>query len=175
MQGTDSWKWVVDTLIDNKYTSFVEVGVEVGGLIDYTFFYIQNIDRYIAVDPWVTFHGYHSGRLGVRKQYNWDKIAISVFDKQKKYPNLEVYRMTSKLASEKLVGQLFDMVFIDANHTYECVKEDINYWWPLVRKGGLLSGHDYSNNFKHHVCKAVDEFARRKISPINSCWFIYKE
>ena len=34
-------------------------------------------------------------------------------------------------------------VFIDADHTYEAVRGDLTAWWPLVRPGGFLAGHDY--------------------------------
>lgn len=36
-----------------------------------------------------------------------------------------------------------DFVYIDANHAYDFVVEDINLWYPKVKKGGLLMGHDY--------------------------------
>ena len=36
-----------------------------------------------------------------------------------------------------------DMVFIDAAHDYENVLIDINLWWPVVKPGGILAGHDY--------------------------------
>ena len=36
-----------------------------------------------------------------------------------------------------------DFVFIDGNHAYEYVKEDIRLWYPKVKKGGVFSGHDY--------------------------------
>jgi hypothetical protein len=36
-----------------------------------------------------------------------------------------------------------DFVYIDANHTYQSVKEDINLWYPKVRSGGIVMGHDY--------------------------------
>ena len=39
-------------------------------------------------------------------------------------------------------GQL-DFVYLDAQHHYEAIKEDIALWWPKVRWGGLLAGHDY--------------------------------
>lgn len=39
------------------------------------------------------------------------------------------------------VGQV-DLVFIDADHRYEEAKQDIEMWWPHVRPGGILCGHD---------------------------------
>jgi predicted O-methyltransferase YrrM len=36
-----------------------------------------------------------------------------------------------------------DFVIIDADHTYEGVKRDIQAWWPLVASGGLVYFHDY--------------------------------
>lgn len=48
-----------------------------------------------------------------------------------------------------------DLVFIDADHTYEAVKEDIELWKPHVRPGGLLCGHDY--RLFEGVTQAVDE------------------
>ena len=57
-----------------------------------------------------------------------------------------------------------DFVFIDADPTYESVKEDINSWWPKVRPGGFLCGHDYGHPRDRRglwgVSRAVNEFAR---------------
>lgn len=36
-----------------------------------------------------------------------------------------------------------DFVYIDANHAYDFVKQDIKLWYPKVKKGGFLLGHDY--------------------------------
>ena len=57
-----------------------------------------------------------------------------------------------------------DLVFIDADHTYEAVKQDIMLWKPKLKPGGLLSGHDYDK--KHpDVKRAVDD----TVVPVDFC------
>lgn len=48
-----------------------------------------------------------------------------------------------------------DFIFIDADHEYESVIKDIKAWLPKIKKGGMISGHDYLNPCG--VKKAVDE------------------
>jgi hypothetical protein len=65
-----------------------------------------------------------------------------------------------------------DFVYLDANHRYDAVREDLHAWWPKVRKGGMLAGDDYGLideqwvDFGHGRCRfgvkrAVDEFAKK--------------
>lgn len=54
-----------------------------------------------------------------------------------------IFKTTSLIAASKLPDKWFDFVFIDANHSYESVKRDIEAWTPKVRSGGIVSGHDY--------------------------------
>jgi len=37
----------------------------------------------------------------------------------------------------------FDFVYLDANHTHKSVIEDLNSWYPKVKVGGYIMGHDY--------------------------------
>lgn len=49
-------------------------------------------------------------------------------------------------------------VYIDGDHRYQSVCSDINAWWPYLREGGILAGHDYMPEHDG-VIRAVDEFA----------------
>lgn len=52
-------------------------------------------------------------------------------------------RATSVIASDIFADESLDFVYIDANHAYEFVKEDIDKWWPKVKKDGWICGHDF--------------------------------
>lgn len=47
-------------------------------------------------------------------------------------------------------------IYIDGSHDYASVWNDLNLWWPLVKKGGILAGDDYGIR---DVQRAVWEFA----------------
>jgi len=50
-----------------------------------------------------------------------------------------------------------DFVFIDAEHSYESVAADISAWWPKLKPGGFLLGHDYGQPRFPGVQRAFDE------------------
>ncbi len=52
-------------------------------------------------------------------------------------------RMTGNEASKLFSDESLDFVYIDANHTYEAVKDDLKDWYRKVKSGGLVMGHDY--------------------------------
>lgn len=76
---------------------------------------------------------------------------------------------------------MVDFVFIDADHSYKSCSADIAAWWPKVKTGGFLSGHDYKTPYPHTqgVDKAVDEFVKRTGLSVEFgadwTWFIRKE
>lgn len=82
--------------------------------------------------------------------------------------------MTSIEASKKFDNESVDFIFLDADHSYESVKEDIEAWWPKLKKGGTFTGHDY-NGDGNGVKKAVDEFFNGKAYPVaRTVWEIKK-
>lgn len=52
-------------------------------------------------------------------------------------------RCDSEVGSNIFENESLDFAYIDANHAYSFVKQDIELWWPKVKKGGWLCGHDY--------------------------------
>ena len=79
--------------------------------------------------------------------------------------------------AKQIPDESLDFVFIDANHEYEFVKDDIKAWYPKVRRQGLFCGHDYR---WEGVNRAVNEFSQSSeidgyVSPITSdVWYLIK-
>jgi hypothetical protein len=74
-------------------------------------------------------------------------------------------KMSSVEAAKRVSDEALDFVYIDADHDYEHCKQDLEAWFPKVRHGGLVAGHDYLNWTKEEgagcefgVKAAVDEF-----------------
>ncbi len=78
------------------------------------------------------------------------------------------HRMTTNEAVPLFEDASLDGVFIDADHSYEAVKLDIQNWMPKVRKGGILAGHDYTSAWPG-VIRAVDEILP-EAQKIDYCW-----
>jgi predicted O-methyltransferase YrrM len=57
--------------------------------------------------------------------------------------NVLTIREYSVVAAHKLFDYRFDVVFIDGDHTAEQVRADINAWRPLLKRDGILCGHDF--------------------------------
>ena len=55
----------------------------------------------------------------------------------------------------------FDFIYLDANHSFKSVTQDLNDWWPILKSGGIFAGHDYNdgNDKGHGVKLAVNMFA----------------
>lgn len=74
-------------------------------------------------------------------------------------PQFVLWRKDSVEAAADFADGGLDWVYIDADHHYENVKRDIEAWFPKVRAGGIVAGHDYVNYDDMGVIQAVDEFA----------------
>ena len=84
-------------------------------------------------------------------------------------------RLTSARASLLFADQSVDFCFIDGDHSYNAVCEDLRCWFPKIRPGGLLAGHDYTGPDSFDVKRAVDEFFRAPVQVSGKTWISRKE
>jgi len=128
------------------------------------------------IDPWKEWdesssYAKRHQRTGRLVDSEWSSVYDECLSRLGTYlPRLRVYQMESEQAA-KLQWRPFDFVFIDANHTYESVKQDISLWMPLTTK--LICGHDYGGTYRG-VKKAVLEFFDEKdvIAPGDRIWAV---
>lgn len=63
-------------------------------------------------------------------------------------------------AAQMVLNETADLVFLDAMHTRRAVLNDILAWWPKIRHGGILCGHDYDSRNHRGVKRAVDHWCK---------------
>lgn len=145
----------------------VEIGVLAGGnaldMLEHfpNLYLLHLIDSYTGHYPFY----YSSAKRDLKKHE--DRIAWHI--------------LSSQDAVKIFTDNTIDFVYIDNGHTYEQVKGDANRWWPKVRVGGMLCGHDYV--LPGDVKTAIDEFVKENnltlytdIGLDNACsdWWIFK-
>lgn len=145
-----------------------EIGVRHGQTIGYLLNQLKDLCMY-AVDPW------EQQPDGNEKYDDWNfkdvysRYKQSIGHNKKRVIELKMY---STQAAELIPDNLLDFVFIDAQHDYESVKQDISTWKHKVKKGGILCGHDYDDRFDS-VRKAVDEAFPNRMIGTNAVWGVW--
>lgn len=156
--------------VDNMET-MAEIGIWKGHMARYIFRNTDKVKNYWSVDPWTLFPPGH-GRASRRTMEDWSIMYKRACRDMVYFPGLRVMRLTSERAAPLFPDKYFDLVFIDAMHDYESVKNDISLWLPKVKKGGVLSGHDYETE-PPGVKKAVDEiFSNITVDSVSTVWMI---
>lgn len=148
------------------------VGVEIGSYIGenaYNILTYLPIKRLYIVDPYVPYEGFICDDMKTKNDfssaYKIAKKRLSGFD------NVTFIRKYSVDAVKDVPDNL-DFVYIDGNHDYEYVKQDTELWYPKVKKGGVIGGHDMGHL---GVTKFFLEFAPSKDYHVKLCdWWIKK-
>lgn len=84
------------------------------------------------------------------------------------YTHLVIVKMPSLSAVQIFNGDPVDMVFIDGDHSYESIRDDIKAWLPKTSK--LICGHDYGDPLAPGVKQAVDE-KFGEVATVKSIWY----
>jgi hypothetical protein len=152
------------------------VGVEIGvlaGLHAETMLLALPIKKLYLVDPYEPY--VEKGSLvsieTLKKAENRARERLSRF----RFRTIFVKRNSSEIA--KHIPDNLDFVYIDGNHEYEFVKADIETYYPKMKIGGVIGGHDFYGSYLS-VVRAVMEFSKKKNIELHTddtdWWFVKK-
>jgi len=161
---------------DNLPALMNELGFKVGAEVGvYSGIYSQilckgipNLKLY-CIDSWKL---YYPDYRDYSEQEKLDGGYAKAVERLKGF-DVEIIKAFSMDAVKKFDDNSLDFVYIDANHEYPFVIQDIIHWTKKVRVGGIVAGHDYyeskTKNSRCHVLPAIQGYTRAyKIYP----WFV---
>lgn len=148
------WDEILNRLntLDSDKLKIAEIGVWKGELST-ALIQSPNIRWLILVDPWKACNKqdnptwFMSGsKLSRLSQSRFNEAFSMVSELAEKHSDrIFILREKSESASKKIFNDSLDLVFIDGDHSYQGVINDISLWMPKVKVGGYISGHDYED------------------------------
>ena len=117
------------------YKAGAEIGVYKG---EYTELLCQAGLKMYGVDPWLSYPSFvhPKGQGRMEELYQEAKIRLAPYD-------CTIIRKSSMGALADFEDESLDFVYIDSNHQFRFIAEDLFEWSKKVRDGGVVSGHDY--------------------------------
>lgn len=140
-------------LIGKKELVVAEIGVE-DGVNSLSILENYDIKKLYLIDPWIMYGNMNGSGVGGWSDTNpieWINNYLS--DYKGKF---EIIHGLSQDVSSRIKDNELDAVYIDGNHRYEFVRTDIELYYPKVKKGGIIGGHDYKDS-EPGVKQAVGE------------------
>jgi len=134
---------IPDSTRDGLPKLFVDLGFKIGAEIgvwkgEYSELFCKASLIHYAIDPWVSYKGYSvAGGNTLSTQYERAKKLLEP------YKNCTIIKKTSMDALADFKDESLDYVYIDGNHGFRYIAEDLVEWSKKVKKGGVISGHDY--------------------------------
>lgn len=119
-----------------------ELGVQKGLYSKVVLSQWKSADKYVLVDLWA-----HQDNYEDMANVNQNDQDTNFQETQRNIApwsdKIEICRNYTRVCRLMYDDQYFDIVYVDARHDRLGVTEDLNDWWPKVKSGGLLCGHDY--------------------------------
>jgi len=140
------------------YDCGAEIGVWQGDFSEVLCVAIPKL-RLLCVDPWHEYAEYDDRK---NQQDRLDRAYELTKARLAPYPCATVLRMPSIDAAETVPDGSLDFVYIDGNHAHAYVELDLELWAPKVKRGGIISGHDYEFVQQHpwiEVKQAIESYA----------------
>ena len=84
--------------------------------------------------------------------------------------NIIKIKKTSTDAALDFEDNSLDCVYVDAEHLYDYIREDVRTWKDKIKNGGILCGHDWDHNHAASIDSILKEF-----SLMNDTFTIYSD
>ena len=130
------------------FTKGAEIGVRDGRFSAHLCKVIPDLEL-LCVDLWDAY--YHFSSESGAKHYEQAQRRLAKY-------NATLVKKTSMEAARDVPDESLDFVYIDADHRFDYVMEDLITWARKVRPGGIISGHDYYRFRNAGVVPAVDVY-----------------
>ena len=133
-----------------------EIGVE-KGINSESILKELNISTLYLVDIWFDYNEIGANRP---QKANFELVS----NKFKNNLKVKIIKDFSLKAVKEIPDNSLDFVYIDANHSYKYVYQDISVWFNKVKEGGIIAGHDAYNHLgvSTEVFKALIVFCTEK-------------
>jgi len=148
--------------LNNNFTG-IEIGVEQGSLARMMVGMFKNCTWH-GVDPWteygaVEYKSYDMEYAQSRWNQMWSELHREL-RKEIEERRLVLHRTTSDDGVIIFDNASVDLVVVDGLHTALQTERDIRNYWPKLRKGGRMCGHDIDNEVTPGVRRAVEACRR---------------
>ena len=133
-------------------------GAEIGtqrGVNAYSIMRLLPMDKLYIIDPYEFYDYEGRSQNAVDPDNMQNAFYVTAKHTLEKYGDRVEFILKKSEDAVDLIPDHLDFVYIDGNHDYPFIKKDIEMYYPKVRKGGLLGGHDIH---LQDVFKAVSEF-----------------
>jgi hypothetical protein len=141
------------------YKKGAEIGVDAGRYSQILCQEIPDLELW-CIDPWKPLRDYSDPDTG--KKWGEQKESRTLRNMERTKTRLDGYNVHLIRGTSMEVVKDFDIdldfVYIDANHNFPYVMEDLINWGRKVRKGGMMAGHDYADRFRGNKI-AVNAYA----------------
>lgn len=174
----------IDYLVEIKRRGGIRRVAEIGvlrGSYAAKILQIVEPDALYLIDPWRVFpKDVYTSYVG-ESQLVWDARYTAVARRFQNDPRVHILRECSDAAAQRFSPGGLDMAFIDGNHAYDFVIQDLKLWGEVVRPGGCLSGHDLA---EPSVERALREYFGGRFQDLvvteakgypRDAWFFWKQ
>ncbi len=129
------------------FTRGAEIGVLEGGYSEVLCQANPKLQLF-SIDPWKA-SSFEPDQTGIYSQKQFDLLFKAAKQRLAKY-NCQIIKKESLRAALDFADGSLDFVYIDGNHDFVNVANDLHTWATKVKLGGIVSGHDYAYFPSYH-------------------------